>query len=106
MASTMRIEHALGSMSPAEAKIRLQALGEYFTNKHGISVSWNGDEAKVAGKYMVVAIDGALKFEQGKALFEGQDPGMLWRGKAKEYIQGKLDQYLDPNTSVENLPRR
>jgi hypothetical protein len=103
----MRIEWPLVSMSMDEAKQRLQALGEYFTNKHGIAVTWNGDSAFVKGKYMIVSIEGSLKFDgTTKAVFEGKDPGMLWRGKAKEYIQGKLEKYLDPKTAVADLPRR
>jgi hypothetical protein len=102
----LRIEHPLGTMSQAEAKERLMAMGEYFTNKHGIHVTWTGDSATVKGKYLVVTIDGALRFEDGKAVFEGKDPGMLWRGKAREYISGKIQKYLDPRTKLENLPRR
>jgi hypothetical protein len=104
MSKTMRIEHPHG-LSDEEAKARLHALGEYFTNKHGIKVQWSGDRAQVAGKYMIVAIEGQLWFEAGKAVFEGKDPGMLWRSKAKDYIAGKLKTYLDPSIKVEDLKR-
>ena len=104
--ANLRIEHPLGTMSQAEAKDRLTAMGEYFTNKHGIQVTWTGDNATVKGKYLVVTIDGGLRFEGGKAVFEGKDPGMLWRGKAKDYIAGKIQKYLDRGTKLEDLPRR
>ncbi|HKA87907.1 MAG TPA: polyhydroxyalkanoic acid system family protein [Haliangiales bacterium] len=104
--ANLLIEHPLGSMSVAEAKERLTAMGEYFTNKHGINVTWSGDAATVKGKYLVVTIDGGLRFQGGKAIFEGKDPGMLWRGKAREYIQGKIKKYLDAATRVADLPRR
>jgi hypothetical protein len=106
MASSMRIEYPLGSMTQDEAKARLVALGEYMTNKHNIKVVWNGDRASVNGKYMIVSIEGALMFEPGKAIFDGKDPGMLWRGKAKDYLSEKLAKYLNPNTKLEDLPRR
>jgi hypothetical protein len=104
--ANLLIEHPLGSMSAADAKARLTAMGEYFTNKHGIAVTWSGDTATVKGKYLVVTIDGGLRFEGGKATFEGKDPGILWRGKARDYIQGKIKKYLDPQTPLADLPRR
>jgi len=104
--ANLRIEHPLGAMNQSEAKDRLTAMGEYFTNKHGIQVTWSGDSATVKGKYLVVTIDGGLRLEGGKAVFEGKDPGLLWRGKAKEYIAGKIEKYLDPTITLEELPRR
>jgi hypothetical protein len=29
---------------------------------------------------------------------------MLWRNRAKDYIQSKLAKYLDPNTPADQLP--
>jgi hypothetical protein len=101
----LKVEYPLGSLSHDDAKARLGALGEYLHNRHGIAVSWNGDTATVHGRYMVVHIEGRLSFDAGKALFEGKDPGFLWRGKAKDYLHGKLEKYLDPRTPVDQLPR-
>ena len=53
--------------------------------------------AKFSGKYLVVKIDGELSIGNGRAQFKGEDPGFLWRNRAKDYIQGKLAKYLDPN---------
>jgi putative polyhydroxyalkanoic acid system protein len=92
-------------MPREEARQRLEALGEYFRNKHGIAVTWSGDSAQVKGKYLVVTVDGGLRLEGERVVFEGKDPGILWRGKAKDYIEGKLDKYLDPTISVDQLPR-
>ena len=103
--SNLRVEFPLGSMSKEDAKARLAALGEYLTNKHGIQVAWSGDSATVKGKYLVVQIDGSLKFEGNNAVFDGKDPGFLWRGKAKDYLANKLGQYLDPKKKLEELPR-
>ncbi len=104
--ANLRVEYPLGSILAAEAKARLAALGEYFHNKHGIAVTWNGERAEVKGKYMVVAIEGWMSLEGDKAIFEGKDPGFLWRGKAKEYLQNKLAKYLNPATKLDDLPRR
>jgi hypothetical protein len=103
---SFRVDYPLGSRSQEDARARLVALGEYLGNKHNIKVTWNGDSATVNGKYMVVAIEGSLAFQGGKAVFEGKDPGFLWRGKAKDYLASKLSDYLDPKTKLDDLPRR
>jgi hypothetical protein len=101
----MNIEYKHG-LGKDEAKTRLNALGEYLGNKHGIKVSWDSDDrASFNGKYMVVTIQGELVLGDDKVNFTGKDPGMLWRKKAKSYIEDKLAQYLDPNTPADQLPR-
>jgi putative polyhydroxyalkanoate system protein len=102
---SLRIDHA-HSLSTEEARERIRALGDYLSNKHGLSVSWQGDDrASIRGKYLVVSIDGAVVLEPGNVRFEGKDPGMLWRGKAKDYLEAKLKKYLNPSTPAGDLPR-
>ena len=89
-----------------EVKARLDALGEYLSNKHGIKVQWvDATRAKFAGKYMVVKIDGELSMGKNVVKFRGEDPGFLWRKRAVEYIEGKLASYLDPKTPLSALSR-
>ena len=91
----------------ADARARLHALGDYLANKYGLTVTWTGDdEASVSGSYLVVTISGSLRVTPSAVTFSGKDPGMLWRGKAKDYLLGKLDKYLNPSTPVDALPRR
>lgn len=93
------------AMPAEEAKRRLEVLGEYLWNKHKIGVKWNGDQAEIKGRYLVVNIEGTVAVREGLVSFDGKDPGMLWRTKAKEYLAYKLGTYLDPATPFENLPR-
>ena len=93
------------SLPDPDAKSRLELLGEYLANKHGIKVTWvEGSKARFTGKYLVVRIDGELTLGGGHARFRGEDPGFLWRTRAKEYIQGKLAKYLDPKNAPDELP--
>jgi hypothetical protein len=93
------------ALSEADAKARLEILGQYLANRHGITVSWlDATRAKFTGKYLVVKIDGELTLGGGRARFKGEDPGFLWRSRAKDYIQGKLEKYLDPKTTPADLP--
>ena len=94
------------SLSEQDALARLQILGTYLANRHGISVTWVDDtRAKFNGKYLVVKITGELSLGNGHARFKGEDPGFLWRNRAKDYIQNKLAAYLDPKTTIEQLAR-
>lgn len=92
-------------LSDQDARGRLELLGQYLTNKHGIQVTWvDTARARFSGKYLVVRIDGELTLGGGRAKFRGEDPGFLWRGRAKDYIQGKLATYLDPKNTPDKLP--
>lgn len=102
----LRIDHT-HAFSRTEARERMRALGDYLQNKHGLAVRWTSDDtAEIRGSYLVVQIEGSVSVSDGKVSFEGKDPGMLWRGKARDYLQNKLDKYLDPKTPHEALPRR
>ena len=93
------------SLSDQDARARLELLGTYLGNKHGIKVTWvDATRATFHGKYLVVRIDGELSVGSGYARFRGDDPGFLWRARAKDYIQGKLAKYLDPSASTSTLP--
>jgi len=94
------------SLSDQDARSRLEILGEYLSNRHGIKVTWLDDSrARFIGKYLVVKIEGELTLGSGHARFRGEDPGFLWRNKAKEYIQNKLAAYLDPKAIAGALPK-
>ena len=93
------------SLSDDDARSRLQLLGRYLTNRHGIQVTWIDDtRAHFNGKYLVVKIDGELSLGSGHARFKGEDPGFLWRNRAKDYIEKKLAKYLDPDVQAASLP--
>lgn len=101
----MNFDYPYTGLSKDEARERLEALGDYLSNRHGISPTWSGDTATIKGKYLVVTIDGRLDLADGVVRFDGKDPGMLWRKKAIKYLRGKLERYLDPATSIASLPR-
>jgi hypothetical protein len=91
----------------SDARARLRAMGDYLGNKYGLTITWTGeDEATVSGKYLVVSISGNLRLTPNTVTFSGKDPGMLWRGKAKDYLLGKIDKYMNPNTPLDALPRK
>jgi hypothetical protein len=85
---------------------RLEALGDYLHNRHGIRIEWlDTERARFSGRYLTVKIDGHMTIDDGVIFVRGEDPGLLWRKKAIKYLQGKLAKYLDPSTPLEQLPR-
>ncbi|MBL0220657.1 MAG: polyhydroxyalkanoic acid system family protein [Myxococcales bacterium] len=93
-------------LSDQEARARLDVLGQYLMNKHGIKVTWVDEKrARFSGKYLLVKIEGELSLGSSHAVFKGEDPGFLLRGRAKDYIQSKLAKYLDPKIALADLPK-
>lgn len=95
------------TFSDGEVRQRLEALGDYLQNRHGINVTWKDDGGGAAfkGRYLVVKIRGELSFGKGSVHFRGEDPGFLWRKRAQKYMREKLEKYLDPKKMIEDLPR-
>ena len=92
-------------LSDQEARSRLELLGQYLVNKHGIKVTWQDEnKARFSGKYLLVKIEGELSVGNSRAQFKGEDPGFLLRSRAKDYIHGKLAKYLDPKVPIADLP--
>jgi len=101
----MKFEYS-HNLPKEDVRARVEALGEYLTNRHKIEVVWNGDRASFHGRFKkLVKIVGEMTFADSKVLFSGVDPGRIWRGQAIKYIQRKLDAYLDPQVPLEALPR-
>lgn len=92
---TMKFE-ASHTLSKDEAKKRITQLIDYWATKYGVTTTWSGDCAKFAGKVMGVAIEGKLDVTDKKVVGEGADPGLLFRSKARSYLEQKLCEALDP----------
>ena len=93
------------ALSEDDARARLDILGKYLANRHGIKVTWSEPtKARFSGKYLIVRIEGDLTMGGGHARFRGEDPGFLWRKKATDYIKNKLEMYLDPTAVPSELP--
>jgi len=104
--STLRLDHP-HTLTADQARDRVRALGDYLQNKYGVGVRWTGENtATIQGKYLVISFEGAVTVGAGQVTLEAKDPGMLWRTKAREYLDGKLKKYLDPATPLDALPRR
>jgi hypothetical protein len=92
-------------LTDAEACARLQRLGMFFQNKHGMQVSWlSGNHVQFVGTYLGARIQGELVVGNQLARFRGADPGLLLRKRAQDYVESKLRVYLNPRVLVDMLP--
>lgn len=91
------------SLPKEEARKRLEQLTQYWGGKYGMTSAWKGDEATLVGKVMGISINAKVTVSDSKVSGEATDPGMLFRGKAKQYLTHKLTSFLDPATTLEQL---
>lgn len=96
----MEIPHEL---KLADAKARIKELGEYWKAKYGVKPSWNKDGGAVKGSIMGFSFDATFDVKKDKVTLEGPDPNFLVRKKVLAYLEHKLNEYLDPENSIEDL---
>lgn len=91
-------------LSKDEAVSRAKKLLDHWGKKYGVATEWHGDTAKLAGKVMGISLDGShMTITEKGVEGEATDPGMLFRSKAKKYLEEKFAAALDPNKKPEDL---
>ena len=96
----LEIPHELKA---ADAKGRIKALGEYWSDKYGIKPSWTKDVAKVAGSIMGFKFDAEITVGKDMVVLEGPEPNFLVKKKVIGYLEHKLKEYLDPDVTLKEL---
>lgn len=91
------------TLKAADAKARMKELGAYWNKKYGVKPVWTKDTAKVVGKIMGFSFDATLEIAKGAVSLEGPDPNFLIKKKVVGYLEHKMKEYLDPETSLEDL---
>lgn len=93
------------SLPKDEARARVEALLQNWSKKFGMKTEWSGDNARLVGKAMGIAIDAQLTVGDKNVGGEGPDPGMLLRGQAQKYLTRKFSDYLNPSRSLTDLEK-
>jgi putative polyhydroxyalkanoate system protein len=97
---SLEVAHALGRES---AKKRMELLIQRWQQKYGLRSAWAGDTARLSGTIMGISLQATLEVNDQSVRGEASDPGILFRNKAKKYLEEKLSLYLDPSKSPEGL---
>ncbi len=90
----------------AEALERLQALTDHWSAKHGLQVEWNGSEGRVSGKVRGVKFSGVMKVGDHRVTVEVKAGFLAEKLGGRQYVEGKLTEYLDPKQQVAELSAR
>ena len=98
----MKIEIA-HKLKAADVKARMKELGQYWNKKYGVKPTWSKDSATVKGSIMGFSFDATLAIAKDVVSLEGPDPNFLVRKKVVGYLEHKLNEYLDPKNSLEDL---
>ncbi len=84
------------SFSIDDAKSRIEMLLAYWGERYGVKHRWEGMIAVVEGRIMGVDVSAELVVEGALVRGRANDPGLLLRNAARDYISRKLRKYLHP----------
>jgi hypothetical protein len=90
----------------AEALDRMRALTDYWWAKHGVKSEWDGPNVRLKGRKMGVKYDARVTVGDGKVVAEVEAGFLAEKLGAPRYVEGKVDDYLDPANTVESLRAR
>ena len=58
-----------------EARLRIEALGDYYTSRYDAQISWSGGKARVLGKWTVISLDVTVEVSGSDVRLRAPDPG-------------------------------
>ena len=94
------------SFSQEEALERLQALGDYWSTKYGVTISWSGNTGQVKGKVKGIKFEGTMTVTGDRLTADIKAGFLAEKMGGKQYVASKLDDYLNPSNSLESLKAR
>jgi hypothetical protein len=94
------------SFQDDQALERLTALTDYWRRKHGLTCSWTGSDCHIHGKSMGVKFDARVSVAGGRVRADVEAGFLAEKLGGRKYVEGKLDDYLDPARSLDELRAR
>ena len=89
-----------------EALDRLRALSDYWLAKHRIAARWEGSDVFFDGKVKGVKFNGKVSIGGGRVHADVKTGFLAEKLGGKAYVKGKLEDYLDPAKSLDELRAR
>ncbi len=101
----MKLERTY-DLGDEDALARLHALTDYWSKKHGVAVRWSGSDVALEGKTLGVKFEGKVRVHGGRITADVDAGFLAEKLGGRKYVESKLDDYLDPRTSLDALRAR
>ena len=89
-----------------EALTRLHALTDYWQRKHGLTAAWTAGACHVHGKVKGVKFDARVTVANGLVKADVDAGFLAEKLGGRKYVEGKLEDYLNPARTVDELRAR
>ena len=94
------------SMPQEEAVRRVRALTDYWDTRYGTRTEWTGNRGRIRGRAFRIAFDATFTINPEVMLGEMKVSFLAVKMGGRKYLKSKLDEYLDPQKTVEELQNR
>jgi hypothetical protein len=88
-----------------EALSRIQALTDYW-KRHGVVSDWRDNSVKISGRIKGIKLNASVTVDDKRLYGEVKVGFLAEKLGGSQYVERKLGEYLDPNTSVEALQEK
>ena len=93
-------------MPRQEALDRVRALTDYWDTRYGTRTEWVGNRGSIRGRAFRISFEATFTINPGSMDGEMRVSFLAVRMGGRQYIKRKLDEYLDPANSLEDLRGR
>lgn len=94
------------SFQDDQAVARLVALTDYWHRNYGLTATWTGSACHVHGKVKGVKFDARVTVTGGLVRADVDAGFLAEKLGGRKYVEGKLEDYLNPARSLEELQAR
>jgi 3-methyladenine DNA glycosylase/8-oxoguanine DNA glycosylase len=91
------------SISQREAVERVRALTDYWAAQYGTTTEWVDTRGTISGRVLGLSFQARFQVEPRRMLGELEVSFLAVKMGGRQYLKRKLDHYLDPDNSLEDL---
>ena len=91
------------ALTQEDATARMKSLTLYWDTKYGTRTTWDDSHAHIIGRVRGIKFDGTFDVEPHQLCGDIKVGFLAERIGGRGYVERKLQQYFDPNTSLETL---
>jgi hypothetical protein len=89
----------------SEARARIKALTDYWSSRYAMEGAWQGERFRIAGKTKGIRFEATFTMAPRRVEVQVKVP-LIARRIGREYVDRKLQDYLDPGKTLAQLQGR